>query len=85
MVLLSELDAEDDALLDTLLRVHFDRTGSARARAILDGPERAFGEWRKVKPRGAAEPVGLIRQMWTQRLQAMITGSGEAATMLQVR
>jgi glutamate synthase (ferredoxin) len=86
MVLLSELDAEDDLLLETLLRVHFDRTGSARARAILDGPDRAFGEWRKVKPRGAAEPVAIIRQIWTQRLQALIgAGGGPGAALLQAR
>lgn len=52
------------------------RTGRARARAILDGPDRAFGEWRKVKPRGAAEPAGIIRQVWTHRLQAMIFADG---------
>jgi len=72
MVLLAELDDEDHQLLDRLLRVHHARTGSARARAILDAPERAFGEWRKVKPRGAVEPVALIRQAWIQRLQVLI-------------
>jgi len=72
MVLLAELDDEDHQLLDRLLRVHHARTGSARARAILDAPERAFGEWRKVKPRGGGEPVALIKQAWIQRLQVLI-------------
>jgi hypothetical protein len=46
------------------------------ARAIFDGPDRVFGEWHKVKPRGAAEPVAIIRQIWTQRLQALIGADG---------
>ncbi len=79
MVLLSELDAEDQGLLDRLLQLHYDRTGSARAKAIMDAPERAFGEWRKVKPRGAAEPVGMIRQAWIQRVQSLIDADGRAA------
>ena len=85
MVLLSELDDDDEALLDVLLRLHFDRTGSARARAILDGPERAFGEWRKVKPRGASAPVGLIRQAWLQRAQALLNVDGDAGARVVQR
>ena len=77
MVLLSELDADDLMLLERLLQLHFDRTGSARARGIIDAPDKAFGEWRKVKSRGAAEPVALIRQAWIQRLQALIDSDGE--------
>jgi glutamate synthase domain-containing protein 3 len=76
MVLLSELDVDDLMLLERLLQVHYDRTGSARAKAIMDAPDKAFGEWRKVKPRGANEPVALIRQAWIQRLQALIDADG---------
>ena len=46
-------------------------------RVIMDSPDRAFGEWRKVKPRGAVEPVALIRQVWIQRLQALIDADTE--------
>ena len=85
MVLLSELDAADDVLLNALLRLHFERTGSARARAILDGSERAFGEWRKVQPRGAGEPLGLVRQVWTQRVQAMMSAGGDMEPLVMQR
>jgi glutamate synthase domain-containing protein 2/glutamate synthase domain-containing protein 1/glutamate synthase domain-containing protein 3 len=72
MVLLADLDAEDDRLLALLLRVHYDRTGSMRAQAMLDGSHRAFGEWRKVQPRGATESVEGIRRRWTARLQELL-------------
>ncbi len=72
MVLLADLDDEDEALLLRLLRVHFGRTGSARARMILDAWGRGASQWRKVKPRGAAEPVALIRQLWTERLDRLL-------------
>jgi glutamate synthase (ferredoxin) len=85
MVLLSELDADDAVLLDRLLQLHYARTGSARAKAIMDAPERAFGEWRKVKPRGAAEPVGVIRQAWIQRVQALIDADGQGVPALSPR
>ena len=76
MVLLSELDADDESLLQRLLRLHYARTGSARAKAIMDAPDRAFGEWRKVKPRGGTEPVDVIRQAWIQRVQGLIDADG---------
>jgi glutamate synthase (NADPH/NADH) large chain len=85
MVLLSELDVDDLMLLERLLQIHYDRTGSARARAIMEAPDKAFGEWRKVKPRGAAEPVALIRQAWIQRLQALIDADGDAAPRVMQR
>jgi glutamate synthase (ferredoxin) len=77
MVLLSELDADDLMLLDLLLRCHDLRTGSARARAILAAPERAFGEWRKVKPRGAGDAVSVIRTHWISRLLALLNGHAD--------
>ncbi|MDZ7632063.1 MAG: hypothetical protein U5K74_12140 [Gemmatimonadaceae bacterium] len=84
MVLLSELDVDDLMLLERLLQIHYDRTGQRAARkVIMDAPDRAFGEWRKVKPRGASEPVALIRQAWIQKLQGLIDadGQGEARVM----
>jgi len=78
MVLLADIDADDDALLQRLLRVHFARTGSARARAILDGWGRTSSQWRKVKPRGAIEPVAEIRERWTARLQTLLESDGGA-------
>ncbi len=72
LVLLADLDDDDDALLQRLLRIHYRRTGSARARAILEGWGGAFGQWRKVKPRGAAEPVSIIRQQWSERIEQLL-------------
>jgi len=85
MVLLADLDADDDQLLERLMRLHFSRTGSARARSILDGWGRATGQWRKVKPRGGAEPVAVIRQLWTTRLQSLLETDGGVAAPLTVR
>ena len=51
-------------LLDTLLRVPLDRTGSSRVcAAILDGPDHAFGEWRtltlqRANPSGIRDSAG---------------------------
>ncbi len=85
MVLLSELDVDDLMLLERLLQIHYDRTGSARARAIMEAPDKAFGEWRKVKPRGAKEPVALIRQAWIQKLQSLIDADGDAQRKVMQR
>ena len=85
MVLLSELDVDDLMLLERLLQIHYDRTGSARAKAIMDAPDKAFGEWRKVKPRGATEPVALIRQAWIQKLQSLIDADGDAEPRVMQR
>ncbi len=82
MVLLADLDGDDEQLLERLLRVHFNRTGSARARSILDGWGRGMGQWRKVKPRGAPEPVDVIRQLWTTRLQSLLETDGGAGAGL---
>ena len=64
MVVVSELDAADERKLQTLIRQHYQKTGSRRARAILSGwaVYRAF--FKKVSPSAptavpvaAAEPV----------------------------
>jgi len=68
MVLLAEFDADDDALLLLLLRAHVARTGSARGRHLLEHWESTRARWRKVKPRGASEPVARLRQQWIDRL-----------------
>ena len=78
MVLLADLDSEDEQLLEILLRLQFTRTGSARARSILDSWGRGIGQWRKVKPRGAQESVAAIRQLWTSRLQSLLETDGAA-------
>ena len=85
MVLQSELDVDDLMPLERLLQIHHDRTGSARARAIMEAPDKAFGEWRKVKPRGAAEPVALIRRAWRQTLQALIDADRDAQPKVMQR
>jgi glutamate synthase domain-containing protein 3 len=71
MVLLADLDSDDTRLLTQLLQVHITRTGSARARWILDDWEHQHGRWRKVKPRGSAEHVTRIRDQWMHRLAAL--------------
>ena len=71
MVLLADLDNEDTALLKKLLGLHMTRTGSARARWLLDDWEHQHVRWRKVKPRGAAEHVARIREEWMSRLSAL--------------
>ena len=68
MVLLADFEQDDDALLLLLLRSHVSRTGSARGRQLLDSWESTRTRWRKVKPRGASEPVARIRQHWIERL-----------------
>jgi len=72
MVLLADLDDDDHTLLDRLLRVHFHRTASSRARSILEGGVRSNSQWRKVKPRGAGESLDAIRADWTKRLQGLL-------------
>jgi glutamate synthase domain-containing protein 3 len=84
LVLLADLDDEDDILLERLLRVHLMRTGSARARSILDNWARVYGQWRKVKPRGAAEPVAAIRQAWSTRLLDLLEADGGATALASV-
>jgi glutamate synthase domain-containing protein 3 len=71
MVLLADLDGEDTHLVRQLLTLHITRTGSARARWILDDWEHQHGRWRKVKPRGAAEHVARIRETWMSRIDAL--------------
>ncbi len=68
LVLLADLDQEDDALLLLMLRTHVARTASARGRQLLDSWETTQARWRKVKPRGAGAPVGVIRKRWIDRL-----------------
>lgn len=72
MVLLADLDAGNEQLLERLVRGHSHRTSAARARAILDGWGRGMGPWRKAKPCGAPELVAMIRQYWTERLASLI-------------
>ena len=78
MVLLAEMEADDDALLLLLLRTHLARTASTRARQLLDEWDLSRVRWRKVKPRGAAEPVARIRDEWIARLSR---GLGDAPVL----
>jgi glutamate synthase domain-containing protein 3 len=71
MVLLAELGPEDDTLLALLLRTHVARTGSARGAHMLEAWSTLRPRWRKVKPRGASEPVARIRSQWIARLEAL--------------
>ena len=71
LVLLADHDTDDKQLVRQLLTLHITRTGSARARWILDDWEHQHGRWRKVKPRGAAEHVSRIRDEWAERLAAL--------------
>lgn len=73
LVLLAEPDAEDERLLHAMLELHRQRTGSPRARALLDGWTRQRRQWRKVQPRGAVEHVAAIRTTWSARLAALRT------------
>ena len=73
LVVLAEADQQDDVLLQLLLRTHVARTSSARARQMLETWESTRARWRKVKPRGAAEPVAAIRADWTIRLSNGLT------------
>ena len=80
MVLLADLDPEDTHLLQQLLQLHITRTGSARARWILEDWEHQHMRWRKVKPRGAAEHVTRIREAWAPRIAALLEEELGAAT-----
>jgi glutamate synthase domain-containing protein 2/glutamate synthase domain-containing protein 1/glutamate synthase domain-containing protein 3 len=73
LVQLAGLEAEDERLLHLMLDVHRQRTGSPRARALLDGWSRQRRQWRKVQPRGAAEHVSGIRNHWFARLTELAT------------
>jgi glutamate synthase domain-containing protein 3 len=84
-VLLAELDQDDDALLLLLLRSHVARTGSARGRQLLESWESARLRWRKVKPRGAQEPVAVIRQQWIERLARGLESVGTPGMLSPVR
>jgi len=66
--------------LRQLLRLHITRTGSARARWLLDDWEHQHARWRKVKPRGAAEHVTRIRATWGERLE-LLAAAGSAAAV----
>jgi glutamate synthase (NADPH/NADH) large chain/glutamate synthase (ferredoxin) len=79
MVLLADLDHDDTALLTQLLQLHIARTGSARARWIMEDWEHQHLRWRKVKPRGAAEHVARIRDTWAPRIDALLTEERGAA------
>jgi glutamate synthase (ferredoxin) len=72
LVLLAEPDVEDERLLHAMLELHRQRTGSPRARALLDGWVRQRRQWRKVQPRGAVEHVAAIRSDWSARLSALL-------------
>ena len=85
LVLLSEPDEEDDALLLLLLRTHVERTASPRARLMLESWESSRLRWRKVKPRGASEPVARIRAHWIERLQRMLTSAPTLSTAAAAR
>ncbi len=73
LVLLAPLDADDEALLQQLIALHRVRTGSPRARMLLDGWSRFRKQWRKVQPRGASEHVENIRAEWGARLEALLS------------
>ena len=68
LVLLGDLDPDDEALLLLLLRTHVARTASVRGRQLHECWDVSRARWRKVKPRGAADPVARIRAAWTERL-----------------
>ncbi|MCC6433116.1 MAG: glutamate synthase large subunit [Gemmatimonadaceae bacterium] len=85
LVLLSEPDEEDDALLLLLLRTHVERTASPRARLMRESWESSRLRWRKVKPRGASEPVARIRAHWIERLQRMLTSAPTLSTAAAAR
>jgi glutamate synthase domain-containing protein 3 len=85
MVLLADFEQDDDALLLLLLRSHVSRTGSARGRQLLDSWESTRTRWRKVKPRGASEPVARIRQHWIERLARGLEGVSTPGMVSSVR
>jgi glutamate synthase domain-containing protein 3 len=72
LVQLAALDGDDERLVHALLELHRHRTGSPRARALLDGWGRQRRQWRKVQPRGAAEHVVAIRAQWFARVGALL-------------
>ena len=68
LVQLAGLDLEDERLLLALLTLHRERTGSPRARALLDGWGRQRRQWRVVRPRGAGEHLEELRARWAERI-----------------
>jgi glutamate synthase (NADPH/NADH) large chain/glutamate synthase (ferredoxin) len=59
MVAVRALEASDEQLVLELLREHGAKTGSAKARAILDSWDRFGPLFRKVVPHAAPAPVAL--------------------------
>ncbi|MBL0940762.1 MAG: glutamate synthase large subunit [Gemmatimonadaceae bacterium] len=81
MVLLAELDEEDSRLLSQLLALHLLRTGSARARWLIDDWHHQHLRWRKVKPRGAAEHAARIRTHWSGRIAHLLETSDQTSSV----
>jgi glutamate synthase domain-containing protein 2/glutamate synthase domain-containing protein 1/glutamate synthase domain-containing protein 3 len=75
MVLMADPDEEDSRLLSQLLALHWLRTGSPRARWMLDDWDRQHQRWRKVKPRGAVEHAARIRTHWSARVASLLEPS----------
>jgi len=74
LVQLAGLDLDDEHLLLALLTLHRERTGSPRARALLDGWARQRRQWRVVRPRGAGEHLEALRARWAERIGEAIGG-----------
>ncbi len=70
MVQLAQLEAEDEAVLRSLVQLHRERTGSPRAQALLAQWERSRPLFRKIAPKGASQHVAAARQAWLERVSA---------------
>jgi len=81
MAMLGDIDAEDRALVLSMVREHRDRTMSLRARTIVAKWEWYAPLFRRVEPRGAALHVADIRRQYLGRYGGVGTGVAGAAAV----
>jgi glutamate synthase domain-containing protein 3 len=74
MVAIREPDAEDEGLLQRLIREHAARTGSLRARAILAGWARYRPLFRKVVPHAAPVAMPAVEPVAAAPAEQLTTG-----------
>ncbi|HVH68194.1 MAG TPA: glutamate synthase large subunit [Gemmatimonadales bacterium] len=80
MVAVRELNAEDEGVLQHLIREHAARTGSLRARAILLGWSRYRPFFRKVVPHSAPVPAPALEPVETAPAEQLTAGDAPAAS-----
>jgi glutamate synthase (NADPH/NADH) large chain/glutamate synthase (ferredoxin) len=75
MVQLAAVDAEDEALLRLLIAEHVAMTGSPRGTTILEAWEAWVPRFRRLEPRGAAEPARAWRRALIEHGDAALHAS----------